>query len=78
MHDVHNLAWKIASVVHGHGGEKLLDSYAAEREPVGRRNAEETGLAWSRIFNGDGGAVQRAHAGPDRHGLPVPIAGHRQ
>lgn len=54
MHDVHNLVWKIAAVVHGHGGEKLLDSYAAEREPVGRRNAEETGLAWSRIFNGDG------------------------
>lgn len=54
MHDVHNLAWKIAAVVHGHGGEKLLDSYAAEREPVGRRNAEETGAAWSRIFSGDG------------------------
>jgi hypothetical protein len=54
MHDVHNLAWKIAAVVHGHGGEKLLDSYAAEREPVGRRNAEETGAAWSRIFLGDG------------------------
>jgi putative polyketide hydroxylase len=54
MHDVHNLAWKIAAVVHGHGGEKLLDSYAAEREPVGRRNAEETGAAWTRIFNGDG------------------------
>jgi putative polyketide hydroxylase len=54
MHDVHNLAWKIAAVVHGHGGEKLLDSYAAEREPVGRRNAEETGTAWSRIFSGEG------------------------
>jgi putative polyketide hydroxylase len=51
MHDVHNLAWKIAAVVHGRGGEKLLDSYAAEREPVGRRNAEETATAWSRIFN---------------------------
>jgi 2-polyprenyl-6-methoxyphenol hydroxylase-like FAD-dependent oxidoreductase len=53
MHDVHNLAWKISAVVHGHGGEKLLDSYAAEREPVGRRNAEETGAAWSRVFSGD-------------------------
>jgi putative polyketide hydroxylase len=56
IQDVHNLAWKIAVVVHGHGGEKLLDSYAAEREPVGRRNAEETGTAWSRIFGGDDGA----------------------
>src|SRR6266545_1066166 len=55
MHDVHNLAWKIAAVVHGYGGEQLLDSYAAEREPVGRRNAAETGTAWSRVFSGDGG-----------------------
>ncbi|MEN3303856.1 MAG: putative polyketide hydroxylase [Micromonosporaceae bacterium] len=54
MHDVHNLAWKIAAVVHRHGGEKLLDSYAAEREPVGRRNADETGTAWTRIFTGGG------------------------
>jgi len=54
MHDVHNLAWKIAAVVYGHGGEKLLDSYAAEREPVGRRNADETGTAWARIFTGGG------------------------
>ena len=54
MHDVHNLAWKIAAVVHGHGGEKLLDSYAAEREPVGRGNAEETGAAWARVFNATG------------------------
>jgi len=53
MHDVHNLVWKIAAVAHGHGGPKLLDSYAAEREPVGRRNAEETGTAWTRIFNGN-------------------------
>ncbi|MFC4998047.1 FAD-dependent monooxygenase [Dactylosporangium cerinum] len=55
MHDVHNLAWKIAAVAHGHGDDRLLASYAAEREPVGRRNAEETGAAWSRLF--DGGAA---------------------
>jgi tetracenomycin A2 monooxygenase-dioxygenase len=54
MHDVHNLAWKIAAVVRGYGGPKLLDSYAAEREPVGRRNADETGTAWTRIFSGNG------------------------
>jgi tetracenomycin A2 monooxygenase-dioxygenase len=54
MHDVHNLAWKLAAVANGSGGEKLLDSYAAEREPVGRRNADETGTAWTRIFNGNG------------------------
>ncbi|GAB3416303.1 FAD-dependent monooxygenase [Flindersiella endophytica] len=53
MHDVHNLAWKLAAVAHGHGDDKLLDSYATEREAVGQRNAEETGTAWARIFSGD-------------------------
>jgi putative polyketide hydroxylase len=54
MHDAHNLAWKIAAVLDGRAGPELLDSYAAEREPVGRRNAAETGAAWSRVFSGDG------------------------
>jgi putative polyketide hydroxylase len=49
MHDAHNLAWKIAAVHHGHAGPDLLDSYRAEREPVGQRNAGETGTAWSRL-----------------------------
>ncbi|WP_083418606.1 FAD-dependent monooxygenase [Pseudofrankia sp. BMG5.36] len=55
MHDAHNLAWKIASVVHGHAPARLLDSYRSEREPVGCRNADETGTAWSRVF-GSGAA----------------------
>jgi putative polyketide hydroxylase len=54
MHDAHNLAWKLAAVWSGHAGPVLLDSYAAEREPVGRRNADETGTAWTRVFNGNG------------------------
>ena len=54
MHDAHNLAWKIAAVLRGHAGQALLDSYAAEREPVGRRNTDETGTAWSRLFNTNG------------------------
>jgi 2-polyprenyl-6-methoxyphenol hydroxylase-like FAD-dependent oxidoreductase len=54
IHDAHNLAWKMAAVLHGHAGPALLDSYRAEREPVGQRNAEETGAAWSRVFNSDG------------------------
>jgi hypothetical protein len=32
--DAANLAWKLAAVIHGHGGEQLLDSYVREREPV--------------------------------------------
>jgi len=36
VQDVHNLAWKIAAVLHGKADEKLLDSYHAERQPFGR------------------------------------------
>jgi putative polyketide hydroxylase len=54
MQDVHNLAWKLAAVLHGQAGAALLDSYAAEREAVGRRNAAETGAAWSRVWDPSG------------------------
>lgn len=53
MHDVHNLAWKLAAVWHGHAGDTLLDSYALERQPVGRTIAEETGTAWTRMLTGN-------------------------
>ncbi|MEW1736172.1 FAD-dependent oxidoreductase [Nocardia beijingensis] len=32
--DAHNLAWKLAAVLHGHAGPALLDTYEAERRPV--------------------------------------------
>ena len=35
MQDAFNLAWKLAIVANNHGGEKLLDSYSAERSEVG-------------------------------------------
>jgi 2-polyprenyl-6-methoxyphenol hydroxylase-like FAD-dependent oxidoreductase len=35
MQDAFNLAWKLAVVANEHGGEKLLDSYSAERSEVG-------------------------------------------
>lgn len=34
MQDAFNLAWKLAAVVNGEGGQALLDSYNAERHPV--------------------------------------------
>jgi 2-polyprenyl-6-methoxyphenol hydroxylase-like FAD-dependent oxidoreductase len=37
--DGHNLGWKLAWVAQGWAGEELLESYAAERHPVGVRNA---------------------------------------
>ena len=54
MHDAHNLAWKIAAVLGGRAGPALLDSYPVEREPIGQRNATETGTAWSRMTNANG------------------------
>jgi 2-polyprenyl-6-methoxyphenol hydroxylase-like FAD-dependent oxidoreductase len=40
--DGHNLGWKLAYVVRGWAAEPLLDSYEAERGPVGRANAEKS------------------------------------
>ncbi len=36
--DSSNLAWKLAAVLNGWGGSKLLDSYEFERKPIGNRN----------------------------------------
>jgi hypothetical protein len=41
IHDVHNLAWKLALVIQGHAGAALLDSYAGERKPVARFTVEQ-------------------------------------
>jgi putative polyketide hydroxylase len=35
IHSAHNLAWKLAAVLNGTAGPELLDSYQAERRPVG-------------------------------------------
>ena len=37
IQDAYNLAWKLALVLSGQAGEALLDSYSAERQPVGRQ-----------------------------------------
>jgi 2,4-dichlorophenol 6-monooxygenase len=37
IQDAYNLAWKLALVLRGAAGEALLDSYDAERAPVGRQ-----------------------------------------
>jgi 2,4-dichlorophenol 6-monooxygenase len=37
VQDAYNLAWKLALVLRGQAGEGLLDSYEAERVPVGRQ-----------------------------------------
>jgi 2-polyprenyl-6-methoxyphenol hydroxylase-like FAD-dependent oxidoreductase len=44
IQDAANLGWKLAAAVQGWGGEPLLDSYHAERHPVGRRVLRTSGL----------------------------------
>jgi hypothetical protein len=36
--DTSNLAWKLAAVLQGWGGPRLLDTYESERKPIGYRN----------------------------------------
>jgi 2,4-dichlorophenol 6-monooxygenase len=37
VQDSYNLVWKLASVLRGEAGEELLDTYHAERQPVGKQ-----------------------------------------
>ena len=43
IQDAYNLAWKLALVLKGESPDSLLDSYTAEREPVGRGVLELSG-----------------------------------
>lgn len=40
IQDAHNLAWKLAAILGGRAGERLLESYEAERQPIGVRNVD--------------------------------------
>jgi 2-polyprenyl-6-methoxyphenol hydroxylase-like FAD-dependent oxidoreductase len=44
MQDAFNLGWKLAAVIRGEGGQTLLDSYNAERHPVGKSVIDFTSL----------------------------------
>jgi 2-polyprenyl-6-methoxyphenol hydroxylase-like FAD-dependent oxidoreductase len=41
IHDAHNLAWKLAMVLKGEAGPALLETYEAERRPVGRFTVDQ-------------------------------------
>ncbi|MFI8997451.1 FAD-dependent oxidoreductase [Streptomyces sp. NPDC053542] len=45
VQDAHNLAWKLAMVVRGEAGEGLLDTYTAERAPVGKQIVDRANLS---------------------------------
>ena len=70
--DAVDLGWKLAAVLQGWGGARLLDSYDSERRPVGARavrmatcfykNAEKFRQATSRNSNEDGAHGDAARA----------------
>jgi len=41
IHDVHNLAWKLALVLNARADDRLLDTYESERKPVGQFTVEQ-------------------------------------
>ena len=47
IQDAYNLAWKLALVIEGHAPGSFLDSYHAERHPIGQRLLRTT----DRMFN---------------------------
>ena len=44
--DAVDLGWKLAAVLDGWGGDRLLSSYDAERRPIGARNVDLTICPW--------------------------------
>ena len=51
VQDTHNLAWKLAAVLHGKAADSLLDSYHPERQPLGAaitRTSLENSLSMGR------------------------------
>jgi hypothetical protein len=60
IQDAHNLAWKLAAVVKEQAGSALLDTYHAERHPVGLLTMEQALARWgTRVGAGRDGAEAR-------------------
>ncbi len=49
--DAADLGWKLAAVIQGWGGQRLLDSYDAERRPVADRVIEESVQNYAAVSN---------------------------
>ncbi|MER6982270.1 FAD-dependent oxidoreductase [Streptomyces carpinensis] len=75
VQDAYNLAWKLAMVIRGEAGPALLDSYTAERAPVGRQIVERANLSrdqFGPIFD-----VLGVGAGSDENAISEGIAAIR-
>ncbi len=47
--DAVDLAWKLRAMLDGWGGPALLDSYEADRRPIGERNIQTAAVGFNRI-----------------------------
>ncbi|MBB5216979.1 FAD-dependent monooxygenase [Parapusillimonas granuli] len=83
MQDAFNLAWKLAFVVKGYAGPRLLDSYSLERAPVGAQivaRANQSRLDYgplNRCFR-DEGAADPVAAGLEKLADPGPEGAARR
>ncbi|ARF57789.1 FAD-dependent monooxygenase [Streptomyces gilvosporeus] len=77
--DAHNLAWKLAAVLRGQAGPALLDSYEAERHPVGALVLEQAllRLADPRLHWDQGPLAPAARAAAGALNAPVVHLGYR-
>jgi 2-polyprenyl-6-methoxyphenol hydroxylase-like FAD-dependent oxidoreductase len=62
LEDVRNLGWKLGAVLQGWGGQRLLDSYTEERQPI----FVETGEAIAAGIQRDDAFMQRYSPAKDR------------
>jgi 2-polyprenyl-6-methoxyphenol hydroxylase-like FAD-dependent oxidoreductase len=61
IHDAHNLAWKLDLVLRGVAGPRLLETYDAERRPVGRFTVDQ---AYARYVTRTAAYLQAKDAPP--------------
>ena len=73
IQEAFNLAWKIAMVEGGHFGQELLDSYSAERVPIGQRllDAAQTATFLVQFKNSMASLMLPVVMGAVRHLTPL-------
>lgn len=67
IQDAHNLAWKLAAVLRGQADPTLLDTYEAERQPVGARNVDWAMFTFLNHFVIDAGLGLMPGRGPEEN-----------
>ncbi len=67
IQDAHNIAWKLALVLHGHAGPALVDTYDQERQPAGRQAIEQAYNRYVLRSDPDLGTEGMHEAIPDMH-----------